>query len=44
MDGEGNSRYAYDKAKKILDAHEGFCARAVAGEWVALEADGEDVP
>ena len=44
MDGEGHSRHAYDEAKGIRDAEEVFCARAVAGECVALEADGADVP
>ena len=44
MDGQGNFRHAYDKAKKIRDAQEAFCARAVAGEWVTREADGAEFP
>jgi len=44
MDGQGNFRHAYDKAKKIRDAQDAFCAKAVAGEWAALEADGAELP
>ena len=43
-DGQWNFQHAYEKAKKIRDAQEAFCARAVAGEWLALEADGAEFP
>ena len=40
----GNFRHAYDKAKNIRDTEEALCARAAAGEWAALEAEGAKFP
>ena len=44
MDGQWDFRQAYDKARQIRDAQDAFCARAVAGEWAALEAGGAEFP
>jgi hypothetical protein len=44
MDGQWNFRHAYDEARKIRDAQDAFCTKAVAGEWAALEAEGAEFP
>jgi len=44
MDGQWNFRQAYGKARQIRDAQDAFCAKAVAGEWAALEAEGAEFP
>lgn len=40
MDGQWNFRHAYDEARKIRDAQDAFCAKAEAGAWDVLEAEG----